>query len=107
MLTKLIRLLIATVASTLALLFTAMYVYVEKHNAIDHGNMDVGNYTMLVTRLANWMPLVPLGLLVVGLWALRSGRERLLDIVRDVMWAIAIVWPTMSLAMWKQPYALL
>jgi len=104
---KLVRLIIPATTATLSLIFTAIYVAVEKHNAVDHRDMELPGCTMLVTRLANWVTIVPVGLLIVGLWALRTKRDSVLDVVRDAMWAVGILWPVMSIALWKLPYILL
>lgn len=101
-----IRLKIAAITGLLSVFGSIAYSSMEMHN-VAHLGTALPVVTVLMARCWPWTVIVPIALMAGGHWAANRGREDLTDILRDLLWAVALLWPLATLLAWKIPSLLL
>ena len=101
-----IRLKIAAITALLSVLGSIAFSEMEMHNAA-HLGTALPVVTALVGRWWPWTVMVPIALMAGGHWASHRGRDELTAILRDLLWAVALLWPLATFLAWKLPFLLL
>ena len=102
-----IRIVTASCAAFIAVVFVLGYNWAKYHNAVEHHRMALPVLTDWVAGGAAYALIAPPMFLGFGLLFLFHGNHTLVVLTISLAWLFSLGWPLLCIAAWEMPFVLL
>ena len=102
---NIIRLVAATLATLVAVMFVHGYTWIKYHNLVEHMDCTLPAHTLFIATVASWTYVVSAAVFVCGIVLFRWDTS--VRIIFAVAWLLALAWPLACILSWETPLILL